>query len=215
MRSSPSAQTRTWTKICGVRDAQSALNAVKAGADAIGLNFVRWSKRYVTAEQALAIANEVRGTVELVGVVEDASLEQAGSLREQLGLDRIQFHFGATGPNGLKLPDWAYIAVGVASPDDIHAIENLPGSVLLVDACVAGRSGGTGTTYDWSWVVDLARRRQIILAGGLTPANVGEAVARVSPWGVDVASGVEFAGRPGSKDPNLVSEFIRNARALR
>lgn len=213
MRSTPSAQSRTWTKICGVRDAQSARVAVNAGADAIGLNFVRWSKRHITAEQALAIANEVRGAVELVGVVEGVTLEQARLLREQLGLDRIQFHFGAVRPNDPKLPDWAYIAVGVAAPDDIHTIENLPGSVLLVDACVAGRSGGTGTTYDWTWVVDLARCRRIILAGGLTPANVSEAVARVNPWGVDVASGVEFAGRPGWKDPNLVSEFIRNVRA--
>lgn len=213
MSCSTSAKSAPWIKICGVCDVHSAKVAVSAGADAIGLNFVQWSKRLLTLEQAATIANEVRGAVELVGVVEDTPLEQAAALRERLGLDRIQFHYDVMRPDSTELPDWAIAAIGIAEPNDVRRIADWPSSLLLLDACVAGKSGGTGITFDWSWVVEIARRKRVILAGGLKPDNVGDAIALVHPWGIDVSSGVEIAAMPGTKDPELVTRFMRNARA--
>lgn len=213
MSCSTSTKTAPWIKICGVCDVRSALVAVNAGADAIGLNFVQRSKRLVTFERATTIANEVRGAVELVGVVEDKPLEQAKALREQLGLDRIQLHYDVMHPDGTELPNWAYMALGIAEPNDVSRIADSPSSLLLLDACVAGKAGGTGVAFNWNWVIEIAKRKRVILAGGLKPDNVRDAVALVHPWGVDVSSGVEIPGMPGAKDPELVTRFIRNARA--
>jgi phosphoribosylanthranilate isomerase len=201
-----------WIKICGVCDTQSAHSAVDAGADAIGLNFVSRSRRRVSVEQAHSIADSVRGQIDLVGVVEDMSLKQAAALRNQLGLNRIQLHLGNRETIGLEIPPWAYLALGLAAPADVQVLDDVFGDPILVDASVAGKSGGTGSVFDWNWVVPIARRRRVVLAGGLTPNNVADAIALVRPWGVDVASGVEFPGLPGSKDPGLVARFVRSAR---
>ncbi len=115
-------------------------------------------------------------------------------------------------PLDFELPTWAYLAIGIGEPADVRRLEECSGDPILADASVAGQSGGTGSAFDWNWVVHVARRRRIVLAGGLTPDNVHDAIALVRPWGVDVASGVEFSGVPGSKDPELVSRFIRCAR---
>ena len=213
MSCSTPVKTSPWIKICGVCDIHSALVAVTAGADAIGLNFVPWSKRLLTVERAKIIADELRGRVELVGVVEDMTLDAANTLRRDLGLDRIQLHYDAMHPETTELPAWAYPALGIAAPDDVSRVEAWPGSPVLVDACVAGKAGGTGITFDWTWVVEIAKKKRVILAGGLSPDNVGNAVGLVHPWGVDVASGVEIPGLSGTKDPELVTQFIRNARS--
>ncbi len=201
-----------WIKICGVCDVQSAQSAVKAGADAIGLNFIPRSKRFVTIEQALSIANSVRGAVELVGVIEDVPLARAEAVKDEVGLNRIQLHFAKMAWPGLEIPVWAYPAIGLSGPDDVGRLQEFAGDPLLVDACVGGISGGTGATFDWTWVVELAKRRRIVVAGGLTPENVKDAIAWVHPWGVDVASGVESSGSPRVKDPERVAQFIKNAR---
>jgi phosphoribosylanthranilate isomerase len=202
-----------WIKICGICDLQSAQTALGAGADAIGLNFIPRSKRLVTVEQAQSIANGVRGRVELVGVMEDVALDRAKAVMDEIGLNRIQLHFNRVGGvAGLEMPEWAYVAVGLSAPDDVRRLQEYAGDPLLVDACVGGKSGGTGATFDWNWVVGLAEHRRIVLAGGLTPENVQDAIARVHPWGVDVASGVELSGSPRVKDPERVAQFIMNAR---
>jgi phosphoribosylanthranilate isomerase len=201
-----------WIKICGVCDPQSAQYVAEVGADAIGLNFVGRSKRFVTVEQALSIANSVRGAVELVGVVEDLSLQQAAELQERVGLDRVQLHYSQLSFTNSQLPAWAYLAIGLTARDDVRPLDDRLGEMILVDACFDGNSGGTGARFDWNWVVDVASRRRIVLAGGLTPNNVQDAIALVGPYGVDVASGVEFPGKPGSKDPKLVRQFVRCAR---
>ena len=208
----PGRHSKLWIKICGICDVQSANEVVRAGADAIGLNFISRSKRYVTTAQASEIANAVRGAVEIVGVVEDLELTQAAELRERLGLDRIQMYDADKLSVGSELPNWAYIAVGIKEPEDVQRLEHRSGTPVLVDACVAGKTGGTGTTFNWQWVVDIAKRKHIVLAGGLTPTNVRDAIELVNPWGVDVASGVEYAGKPGMKDPELVARFIQRAR---
>ena len=201
-----------WVKICGACDVASARVIAEAGADAIGLNFVKRSKRRVSFDDARAITDAVRGSVELVGVVEDYPIAEACELRQLLGLDRVQF-YSTQGPiDEASLPSWAFIAVGLAGPVDADRLARSANRRILVDACVAGESGGTGVTLDWTWVKGLASERALILAGGLTPDNVAEAIATVAPFGVDVASGVEFPGRPGFKNPELVKRFVAEAR---
>jgi phosphoribosylanthranilate isomerase len=201
-----------WIKICGFCDTESAGVAADLGADAIGLNFVSWSKRFIDAQAARDIANAQRGRVELVGIVEGMTIEQAARLRDELCLDRIQFHGGLGGLEGLQLPDWAYMAVGISNAADAQRLLEQPGERLLVDTVVSGASGGTGVRFDWSLVEQVARSRNLVVAGGLTPDNVAEAVRQVRPFGVDVASGVEVGGRAGRKDAELMRRFIQSAR---
>jgi phosphoribosylanthranilate isomerase len=201
-----------WIKICGFCDTESAVLAAELGADAVGLNFVPRSRRYVSADAAKRIIEPLRGRVELVGVVESMSLEVAEALRADLRLDRVQIH-GLVDEQSRELPSWAYGVVGIASASDAARLMDFPGDPLLVDALVGGVTGGTGRPFDWSIVIEAAQRRRVVVAGGLNASNVAQAISRVRPYGVDVASGVEFADRPGHKDPSLLRQFIENARA--
>ncbi len=209
IRQNPVAPAR-YVKICGITRAQDALFAVSAGATAIGLNFVPTSRRRVDEDTALRIADAVRGKVELVGVVADRASDDLEALRRRLGLDFVQLH-GSESPSALEgLLPHAFKAARIATAADVARADEFGGERLLVDACVPGELGGTGKAFDWDLVVGLARRRKVVLAGGLTKDNVAHAVRVVDPWGIDVASGVESA--PGIKDPALVVELIRAAR---
>lgn len=201
-----------WIKICGFCDTESALLAAEFGVDAIGLNFVARSKRRASPELARRIADSLRGRVEIVGIVEAMTLSQAELLRKEFGLDRVQFHCPLEIANLQQLPGWAYWAVGVTGARDTANLLGYPGDRLLVDTVANGVTGGTGQCFDWSLVEQAAQTRRIVVAGGLTPTNVASAIFRASPFGVDVAGGVEFAGRPGHKDPALMRSFIEQAR---
>lgn len=204
--------TRIFVKICGVGSEEDARVAVAAGADAIGVNLVAGSPRRVGAELARQIAASVRGKVEVVGVVADLELEALLALRETLGLDSLQLH-GDEPPEALApLLPGAFKAVRVGGPEDVAAAASYPGERLLVDAKVSGMLGGSGRSFDWDLVIELARRRPIVLAGGLTPETVGGAIRRVKPFGVDVASGVEWRDGRRGKDPDRVAAFVRAAR---
>jgi phosphoribosylanthranilate isomerase len=200
-----------WLKICGITSAEDARLAVDAGADALGLNFVATSKRRIDEPTARAIAEAVRGQVELVAVVANETSEHLRLLAESLGLDWLQLH-GDEPPSALTPLPNAFKAIGVESAEDVARAAGYPGERLLVDAKAHGASGGTGQSFDWTLVQELAASRRLILAGGLRPDNVAAAVESVRPWGIDVASGVERAGEPRRKDPALVARFIENAR---
>jgi phosphoribosylanthranilate isomerase len=201
-----------WIKICGFCDTESARVAVELGVDAIGLNFVSRSKRRVSVPMARQIAESVRGRVELIGVVESMTLADAAALREDLRLDRIQFHRPVPA-QAQGLPQWAYWAVGISGPGDAVGLANYPGELLLVDTIVRGETGGTGQPFDWLLVESIAQLRRVVVAGGLTPENVAAAISQAHPYGVDVASGVELPGAPGQKHPDLLRAFVDNARA--
>ena len=201
-----------WIKICGFCDTESALLAANLGANAIGLNFVPRSKRRVSPALASRIAEALRGRVEIVGIVEAMPLTQAELLRNEFGLDRVQIHCPLEIADGQQLPSWAYWAVGVTGACDSVSLLRQPGDRLLVDTIANGVTGGTGQCFDWSLVEEAAQMRQIVVAGGLTPTNVASAIIRARPFGVDVAGGVEFADRPGHKDPVLMRSFIDHAR---
>jgi phosphoribosylanthranilate isomerase len=195
-------------KVCGITTVEDAEACVDLGVDMIGLNFVPSSKRCVDVARAREIVSRVFGTVTLVGVVAD--LEEA-PLRKLLGipLDLLQLHGDEPPELVRRLQGSAFKAVRVGTAEDVAAAERYEG-LLLVDAKVPGALGGTGRTVDFALVAPLARARRVLLAGGLGPANVADAIRAVAPWGVDVASGVERA--PGVKDLDAVAAFVRAVR---
>jgi phosphoribosylanthranilate isomerase len=202
----------TRVKICGVTTVADALACAELGADAVGLNFVPTSPRRVDEEAARAIVRAVGKAALVVGVVAGLSVERMRALRQSTGIECLQLHGPESREHVAALLPHAYAAIGVAGPDDVASAESMPGDYVMVDARVDGALGGTGRTFDWSLVVSLARRRRLVLAGGLTPTNVAAAVTAVRPWCVDVASGVETA--PGVKDIAKVKEFIVAAQAV-
>jgi phosphoribosylanthranilate isomerase len=199
----------TWIKICGVTNPADAEHVVRAGASAIGLNFVHGSKRRISLEQASPIVAAVRGRIELVAVVADPTDLEVKELRD-LGIEWLQLHGEEPAARVSRLLPHAFKAVAIEDAADARRAASFPGERILVDTKVSGVSGGTGKVFDWQLVTDLAHTRQLILAGGLTPKNVAAAVRVLSPWGVDTASGVEFV--PGVKDPELVTAFVLAVR---
>jgi phosphoribosylanthranilate isomerase len=200
----------TRIKICGVTSIEQALGCAEAGAHAIGVNFVASSPRRVNSETAKAIASAVGDRALIVGVVAGMTTDAMRALRDHTGIGCLQVHGDAVGSSLSPLLPHAYAAVGVATAEDAVRAEAMPGEYVMVDAKVDGALGGTGHTFDWSLVVELAKRRKLVLAGGLTPANVAGAIRAVRPWCVDVASGVERA--PGEKDTEKVRAFVEAVR---
>ncbi len=196
-------------KICGVTSLRDARCAVEAGAFAIGFNFHPPSPRYIEPEAAGRIAAALPPEVWRVGVFVDRERSEIERIAATAGLSAIQLH-GAEAP-GLCL-DWAIpvIKAGrVRERTDVERLAAYPVELILVDAYVEGVHGGTGVRFDWRLLEGVERKR-LILAGGLTPENVAEAVRTVRPFAVDVASGVEVS--PGVKDPEKVKRFIHHAQ---
>jgi phosphoribosylanthranilate isomerase len=211
-------------KICGVTNEADAIQAGLLGADAIGLNFYKGSPRYITLAKAESILGSLFPFVEPVGVFVSSALRADLRFISELRLRMIQLHQAdenssltfLANPLGVRLIS----AFSVSNKDDVQGInlflercyqhaKTWP-SAVLVDARVPGKLGGTGKTLPWELLADYNRRVPLILAGGLTPENVAEAVRIVRPYGVDVASGVESS--PGVKDPEKMKRFIENAR---
>lgn len=198
-------------KICGLRSEADVRACVDAGADAVGFNFYPRSKRYVTAEQAAPLARALPASVWKIGVFVGASPNEVAEHIRVAGLTHAQLH-------GDEVPG-AYARVGaplvqVIRVKDRASLSVTPSpaaGVVLLDTFVAGFGGG-GETFDWRWVGEAtaAWKVPVVLAGGLTPDNVGEAIQQARPWGVDVASGVESA--PGLKDAARVKAFVQAAR---
>ena len=200
-----------WIKICGITNDSDARAAAEAGADAIGLNFARESPRCVAVEDAAEIADAVRGRATVVGVFVNALVDQILSVDKHVRFDRIQLH-GDEGPEVLRrLGERAYKAFRVTHDADVRELSLYPGPWHLLDARVAGAYGGTGRTFDWTLARAAAVYGSIIVAGGLGPDNVAEAVRVARPFGVDTASGVEV--RPGVKDAAKMEAFVHAARA--
>jgi len=177
------------------------------------VNFVAASPRRVTVERAREIALAVRGRTLVVGVVADLTVAAMRALVKDAQLECLQMHGDESPDDVAAMLPHAYKAVRIGDASDVARARAFPGEHLLVDARVAGALGGTGHVVDWALVVPLARERKLTLAGGLTPANVEEALCAVQPYCVDVASGVESA--PGVKDMAKVRAFIETATRTR
>ncbi len=197
-------------KICGVTTVDDARGIVARGASAIGLNFVPGSTRRIDVARARAISRAVRGKILVVGVVADLTVAAMQALVADAELECLQLHGDELADTLAPLLPHAYKAIRIGSAADVTAAQAYPGEYLLVDAKAEGALGGTGASFDWSLVRELAAARKLTLAGGLRPDNVAEAVRQVQPWCVDVAGGVESA--PGVKDLALVEAFVREAQ---
>ena len=203
---------RARVKVCGVTSVEEAVACAGAGVDSIGVNLVASSMRRVDEATARSIAEAVGDRVLVVAVVAGLSVPEMRALRESTRVGCLQLHGDETASDVAALLPHAYKAVRVSSATDVSVADAMPGRYVLVDAKVEGALGGTGHTFDWPLVAALATRRKLVLAGGLTPENVGAAIEATGPWCVDVASGVERAHEPGVKDLGKVRAFVDAAR---
>lgn len=213
----------TRVKICGISRPEHARVAVEAGADYLGLNFFPGSHRFITDEQAVAIAHEARAAratrdVKLVGLFVNESAERINQAVRTVGLDIVQLS-GDEDPEMLTQLDVPVTGTVRANRENHAAarsrfdawVQSTPAPfAVIVDAHVPGVYGGTGTVGDWDQARDFSRRYRTFLAGGLTPDNVAAAIETVQPFAVDVSSGVETDRQ---KDPDKIRSFIAAARA--
>jgi phosphoribosylanthranilate isomerase len=190
-----------WVKICGMTHPEAVSAAIEAGADAIGFVFAA-SVRNVTPESARRLAQDARGRVQCIAVTQHPSIELVENILARFAPDILQTDAADLAALALagRCATLPVMRVGQALPT------SLPPRLLF-----EGPVSGTGRIADWSDAAALARRCELILAGGLSPANVAAAVATVRPFGVDVSSGVEES--PGRKSPQKVFDFVRAARA--
>ena len=201
----------THVKICGLTRQADVDAAVLRGAWALG--FVVWqgSPRAVSAAQIRTLTASVPSSVRRVGVVVDATVDEARRLRDEAGLTTIQLHGSEDASRFLDLGLEVIKAASLQTDADVDRVAQLPDEVVvLVDAHDPDRRGGTGRRADWTRAAELARRRPIILAGGLNVDNVCDAVAQVTPWGIDVSSGVESS--PGIKNAAKLAAFFAQVR---
>lgn len=200
------------SKICGITRVEDALIAADAGADAIGLVFYGKSPRAVSVQQARAIVAALPPFVTTVGLFVNASRCELNEILDAVPLDALQFHGDEQPADCEAFHRRWYKALRVKAGDDIRvqAARYAGASAILLDTFVAGVPGGTGEVFDWSLIpADLPK--PLILAGGLTPGNVRQAIAEVRPFAVDVSGGVELS--KGIKDAASVHEFVRQVRA--
>jgi phosphoribosylanthranilate isomerase len=192
-------------KICGICDAAGGAAAVEAGADLLGFHFCR-SERRITPEEAKAIIDGLALRPSIVGVFIDQAADEVRQIADFVGLDLLQLH-------GSEMPGFdagrPVIKVLKVKDGEIPGAEDWPDPVML-DSWSADQRGGTGQTWDWELARPLLSTRQVFIAGGLEPGNVGKVVSEFKPYGVDVSSGVEASVR--IKDPDKVRAFVHAVR---
>jgi len=197
-------------KICGITNCEDALGVCEAGADAVGFIFWQGSKRYVDPEEAGRIVKALPPFVTTVGVFVNAGHDRLAEIVNMVGLDVVQLH-GDESPDFCAAVERPVIkAFRVAGDEVVSELSRYNVSACLLDTYRKGVPGGTGETFEWEIAKAAARHGRVILAGGLTPENVGDAVCQVVPYGVDVSGGVEQSR--GKKDMAMVRRFIESAR---
>ena len=227
-------------KICGIKTLSDALAAIDSGADYLGFNFYPKSIRFIKKDACAEIASVLKREhphIKLVGVFVNSSVEEIKDILQTCHLDLAQLHGDETPEMVASFNGKAFKAIRLSPSESaetsahpflhplivsvdplakqsvdtsVHPLSSVDNPVLLIDAAVKGAYGGSGVTADWTAAAELAKKYPLLLAGGLTPDNVADAVRQVQPWGVDVASGVESA--PGEKDAGKMSEFVKAVR---
>lgn len=211
----------TRIKICGITCGNDIRIVNKYLPDYAGFVFAE-SRRRVSAETAKSLGGGLDPRIKKAGVFVDMGLEQLAEIAEKAGLEVVQLHGGETrdyidrlrmkllagGQNRTQI--WK--AVRVSDKSSLRELSGYRADFYLTDTYVKGMQGGSGVRFDWSLLSDFPERNKIIMAGGLTPDNVNEAVTTIRPFGVDVSSGVEMDGK---KSDRLVGEFIRRVREIR
>lgn len=216
----------TWVKICGITNLEDALTAVEAGADAVGFVFYEKSPRNISAEAAREIVDRLPEGVEKVGVFVDLESERIREVVLNVGLTAVQLHGErsaesvgrdlASSPNSVGVSKVISVIHGQALKDDLLFGVKISNMFAILLDSRSDEMGGTGTSFDWEAtqgaVQHMSLTVPVIVAGGLTPLNVGGAIRMFQPFGVDVASGVE--ARPGKKDPKKVRAFVSAVREI-
>ncbi len=205
----------TKIKICGITTLPDARLAIDAGAELLGFNFYSKSVRCIdtqTCEQITSVLKKESPSVQLVGVFVNASLAEIRHIFQSCHLDLMQLHGDESPEYCASLGGRAFKAFRGIPEEDLQAYIFRSEPEFLVDASVGGAYGGTGRAADWSAASKLTGDHRFLLAGGLNSDNVAEALQRVKPWGVDVASGVE--GSPGRKDARKVNNFVQAVRSV-
>lgn len=197
-----------FVKICGITTEEDALLAVAVGADAVGFIFAP-SSRQVNATRVSDIVKRLPAEVLTVGVFRNETPSRITSVVNQTGLQAVQLHGNETPQmvEDVKRDVRTVFKAVAAGSEAFKRSDEFGADAILVDAATPG----SGDVFDWRLAEDAPASVRLIMAGGLTPANVGDAIVKVRPWGVDVASGVERS--PGVKDPALVRAFLRAARS--
>jgi phosphoribosylanthranilate isomerase len=202
-------------KICGITSYDDASAAVEAGADALGFVFYDKSPRFINPVRAAGIISKLPPFIQTVGLFVNEETEQVNWTADYCGLDILQLHGDETPEDCLELKRRvikAFRIQKIISIDPLEKYQDYQVSGYLLDAWSPDAFGGTGRTFNWELAQSAKQYGPVILAGGLTPDNVAEAIRVVNPYGVDVSSGVESA--LGKKDAEKVREFIRVAKGL-
>jgi phosphoribosylanthranilate isomerase len=216
MKSQPQALSHTRVKIWGITNWHGAKLAIDAGADALGFNFHPRSPRFCVLSHARQIILHVPRRIVCVGVFVALPVAEILKIAESANLQLLQLH-GQEPPGVVDLLARHYPVIKSfpAKPGfRVSRLADYPSAIaFLLDGYHAAQAGGTGRTFDWKLARHAQRYGPILLAGGLTPSNVGRAIREAAPFAVDVASGVE--SRPGEKDPRLLRAFMRAVEAVR
>jgi phosphoribosylanthranilate isomerase len=207
----------TWIKVCGTTSLEDALSSIEAGADALGFIFAP-SKRRVSMEQAQQIISQLPHEVERIGVFMNSSAAEIASVVNDVELTGIQMHGDESAAAIYEnLPParrdtMRKIKTILVKPDDETGFDHDATDSAMVDAWLLDSGAGSGKTFDWETAKKRFgdRQQRFIVAGGLTPGNVGEAIRIFNPWGVDVVTGVER--EPGRKDPEKLKAFVAAVR---
>ena len=199
-------------KICGITNKEDALYAAGCGADALGFIFYEKSPRYIEPDNAKTIIAALPPFVTTVGVFVNKDFNDIRDITLLTGVTVVQLH-GDESPSYCNLVEGKLIkAIRVKNDSSIEGLKKYDVDTFLLDSFDKNSFGGSGLTFDWKLAEKAKQYGKIILAGGLTPDNVEEAVKKVVPYGVDVNSGVEK--KPGIKNKNKVKEFIIRSKAV-
>jgi phosphoribosylanthranilate isomerase len=207
------SENQVKVKVCGMTNLKDALVAVEEGADAVGFIFYKKSPRSVTMKLVREIVLELPPFVDTVGVFVDETAEQINKITDYCNLDMVQLH-GDESPTFCKRIRRRVIkAFRVKDMQSVKKLSNYQVSGFILDTFSESLHGGTGKVFDWNLALPAKKFGPVIMAGGLTPNNVQQAVRQIRPYGVDVCSGVE--SEPGIKDHKKVRAFLNNAKAGR
>lgn len=205
--------TQVKVKICGMTNLKDVKVAVDGGVDAVGFIFYKKSPRSVTMQAVREIVLELPPFVDSVGVFVNETAEQINKIADHCKLDRVQLHGDESPAFCKKIRRRVIKAIRVKDIQSLKKLSDYPVSSFLLDTFSEDQYGGTGKVFDWSLAYPAKKYGPIILAGGLTPINVHQAIQRIQPYGVDVCSGVE--SQPGIKDHKKMKAFLKNVKAER
>ena len=202
---------RVKVKICGMTQFKDAKFAVEQGADAVGFIFYKKSPRSVTMKEAREMIAKLPPFVDTVGVFVNETADRVNRIADYCGLDLVQFHGDESPAFCKKIRRRVIKAFRIRDLQSIKQLNKYTVSGFLLDTFIENLHGGTGKTFDWNLALPAKKIGPVILAGGLGPLNIRQAISQVRPYGVDVCSGVE--NKPGVKDPEKVRTFLENIRS--